>query len=286
VSGDRRVTGLVNLAAAILVVAALYWAREVLVPFALAVVLSFLLGPVVGWLQRYRVHRAAAVMLTVLMVFGATGLLGWVVYGQFRELAAVLPQYRETIREKVETARRALEPSMKASKTVADIGAQLAPPDQKAAPQDVTDVRVVEPPRDAGDVIHDVVTPTLSVLVTAAMVIVFTFVMLLRRGDLRDRFIRLAGDGRILVTTQALDETAQRVSSYLGRLLLVNGIYGTAMALGLWALDVPKRAALGRALGRAALHPLRRARGFAAAFPVLTSLATSRAGRSRCSCSG
>ena len=238
-SGDRRVTGLVNLAAAILVVAALYWAREVLVPFALAVVLSFLLGPVVGWLQRYRVHRAAAVMLTVLMVFGATGLLGWVVYGQFRELAAELPQYRESIREKADAARRVFEPSVKASKTMANLGAELAPAGEKAEAAEVMPVRVVEPPRDAVDMIHDVVTPTLGVLVTVAMVIVFTFVMLLRRGDLRDRFIRLAGDGRILVTTQALDEAAQRVSSYLGRLLLVNGVYGTAMAIGLWALDVP-----------------------------------------------
>ena len=273
-SGDRRVTGLVNLAAAILVVAALYWAREVLVPFALAVVLSFLLGPVVVRLQRYRVHRVAAVVLTVLMVFGAMGLLGWVVYGQFRGLAAVLPQYRESIQAKVETARRAIEPSVKASKTVADLGAQLAPADQAVKSRDVTDVRVVEPPRDAVDVIHDVVSPMLGALLTAGMVIVFTFVMLLRRGDLRDRFIRLAGDGRILVTTQALDEAAQRVSSYLGRLLLVNGIYGTAMALGLWALGVPNALLWGALSGALRFIPYA-GPWIAAAFPVLTSLATS-----------
>ena len=273
-SGDRRVTGLVNLAAAILVVAALYWAREVLVPFALAVVLSFLLGPVVGWLQRYRVHRAAAVMLTVLMVFGATGLLGWVVYGQFRELAAELPQYRESIREKADAARRVFEPSVKASKTMANLGAELAPAGEKAEAAEVMPVRVVEPPRDAVDMIHDVVTPTLGVLVTVAMVIVFTFVMLLRRGDLRDRFIRLAGDGRILVTTQALDEAAQRVSSYLGRLLLVNGVYGTAMAIGLWALDVPNALLWGALAGALRFIPYA-GPWIAAAFPVLTSLAIS-----------
>jgi predicted PurR-regulated permease PerM len=267
----NRLTGLLTLVVAAIVVAALYFAQEVLIPFALAVVLSFLIGPIVARLQRWRVHRVAAVLLAMITILGATGLLGWFVAGEFREIAAMLPQYRQGISAKIESARRALEPSVNASKTVADIGAELTEDD--AAPE-ATPVRVVDGPTDPVEVIRDVLSPTLDILFAAAMVLVFTFVMLLRRGDLRDRFIRLVGDGRIPVTTQALDEAAELVSRYLGRMLLVNSIYGAALAIGLWALDVPSALLWGVLATLLRFIPYL-GPWIAAAFPILTVFATS-----------
>ena len=268
----NRLTGLLTLAAAAIVVAALYFAQEVLIPFALAVVLSFLIGPLVARLQRWGVHRVAAVLLSMVTILGATGLVGWFVAGQFREIAAMLPQYRHGISAKIESARRALEPSVNASKTVADIGAELTEEDPEE-PQ-ATPVRVVEEPRDPIEVINDVLSPTLDILFAAAMVVVFTFVMLLRRGDLRDRFIRLVGDGRIPVTSQALDEAADLVSRYLGRMLLVNSIYGAALAAGLWALDVPNALLWGVLATLLRFIPYL-GPWIAAAFPILTVFAMS-----------
>ena len=267
----NRATGLLTLAAAAIVVAALYFAQEVLIPFALAVVLSFLIGPLVARLQRWGVHRVAAVLLSMITILGATGLLGWFVAGQFREIATMLPQYRHGITAKIESARRALEPSVSASKTVADIGAELT---EDTTTPEATPVRVVEGPRDPVEVIRDVLSPTLDILFAAAMVLVFTFVMLLRRGDLRDRFIRLVGDGRIPVTTQALDEAAELVSRYLGRMLLVNSIYGAALAAGLWALDVPSALLWGVLATLLRFIPYL-GPWIAAAFPILTVFATS-----------
>src|SRR3954453_2419380 len=62
--------------------------------------------------------------------------------------------------------------------------------------------------------------------------------MLLGREDLRDRVIRLIGQGRINVTTQAMDEAATRISRYLIAQCIVNGTYGLAISLGLWLIGL------------------------------------------------
>src|SRR5688500_2771305 len=62
--------------------------------------------------------------------------------------------------------------------------------------------------------------------------------MLLGREDLRDRVIRLIGQGRINVTTQAMDEAATRISRYLLAQAIVNGTYGIAISLGLWLIGL------------------------------------------------
>jgi predicted PurR-regulated permease PerM len=66
----------VTFAGAVLVVVVLYWAQGVLVPFALAILLTFVLAPPVSWLQRW-IGRVAAVLLVATLVFAALGLAGW-----------------------------------------------------------------------------------------------------------------------------------------------------------------------------------------------------------------
>src|SRR4051812_8837007 len=88
-----------------MVVAALYFGREVLRPIALAILLSFLLSPLVTRLERRRVPRAAAVLGVVLLAFGVVGGVGWIVYGQMADLADKLPEYKENIETKVRAVR-------------------------------------------------------------------------------------------------------------------------------------------------------------------------------------
>src|SRR3954471_2011392 len=83
----------------VLVVVVLYWAQAVLVPFALAVLLTFVLTPPVTWLQRW-VGRVPAVLLVVTLVFAAIGLVGWGLTTQVTRLAEDLPGYRANIRTK------------------------------------------------------------------------------------------------------------------------------------------------------------------------------------------
>ena len=80
-TGGPSLSGTLTVLVSGVVVAVLYFAREILVPFALAVLLSFLLAPAVRWLQGIGAGRAAAVAITALVAFVA-------IFG----LAAILTQ--------------------------------------------------------------------------------------------------------------------------------------------------------------------------------------------------
>src|SRR5262245_7522434 len=91
--GWSRVT---MLASVVLVVAILYFAREILIPLALAVMLSFVLAPLVLRLQRWGLARIPAIIVVLILSFSALTLIGWVVVGQVIELGNELPKYRHT----------------------------------------------------------------------------------------------------------------------------------------------------------------------------------------------
>lgn len=89
------------------------------------------------------------------------------------------------------------------------------------------------------------VTPLVHPLVTTFIVVIFLVFMLLGREDLRDRGLRLAGSGRMHVTTTAMEDASRRVSRYLQMQLVVNVSYGTVVGLLLWWIGVPNPALWG-----------------------------------------
>ncbi|TAJ23420.1 MAG: AI-2E family transporter, partial [Planctomycetota bacterium] len=265
---------LLTLAAVVVVVAALYFARGVLIPFALALLVSFLLTPLVTRLQRWRFPRVLAVVTAVLLVTVAAGSTSWLVVGQVRDVTSSLTEYRQNVRGKLATLHGAFaRPVEKALKTVESFEADLAPAPQPSGAA-VQPVRIVEPARGPLEVLFDASRPAVGMLLTAALVLLFAFMMLLRRDDLGDRFIRIMGSGQILVTTRALEEAGQKVSSYLWRLLLLNGLQGFAVALGLLWIGVPNALLWGLLSAILRFIPYL-GPWVAAAFPVLTSLAVS-----------
>src|SRR4030095_9418658 len=90
-----------------LVVAALYWLQAVLIPVALAVLLTFLLSPVVGILQRRRLGRVPAGLVTVLLAFSILGGVGWALTHQLITLANELPRYSLNIHQRIADLRGA-----------------------------------------------------------------------------------------------------------------------------------------------------------------------------------
>jgi predicted PurR-regulated permease PerM len=236
--GYQRV---ITLAASVLAVVALYLAKGVLIPFALAMLVSFLLAPLVSRLQRWGFNRVAAVVTVVVLMFGATGASSWILVGQFREVTTKLSEYRQNIQEKLATLRGAVaRPLQAAMESVQDLGSDVDPAAKPAtAAPPIQTVRIAEPPRGGFEILRDALLPSLDGLVTAAMALLFAFVMLMRRDDLGDRFIRIVGHGRVLVTTRALEEAAQRVSSYLWRLLVLNTLHGLVIGVGLALIGVP-----------------------------------------------
>jgi predicted PurR-regulated permease PerM len=219
-----------------LVVAALYWLQAVLIPMALAVLLTFLLSPVVGILQRRRLGRVPAVLVTVLLAFSILGGIGWTLTHQLVTLANELPRYSLNIHQRIADLRGAsrggsVEKVQKALEKVVD---EL----QKTGTEAVTgpkSVAVVLEPRSI--FVH---LPTLLQALASAMVVtVLAIFMLLERRELRDRVILLIGYRRMTATTRALDEAGARISRYLLMQSIISGSFGVAVGLGLFLIGIP-----------------------------------------------
>jgi predicted PurR-regulated permease PerM len=247
----RSLAAWLRFAGFVLVVAVLYWAQAVLVPVALAILITFVLSAPVIALQRW-IGRVPAVLVVVALVFTALGLAGWGVTRQMSHLADDLPRYRANIRQKVADVRGASRHGSveRVQETVKEIQKEIAPPESPAG--NVREPVVVQSQQVATlTSFPSWVGPAVGPLSTAGFVITLVIFMLLEREDLRGRVLGLVGRGHLAVTTKALDEAARRVSRQLLMQTLVNTIYGITIGVGLWAIGVPYPllwAALGAAL--------------------------------------
>jgi predicted PurR-regulated permease PerM len=234
-----------------LTIAALYFGRDIFLPFALAVLLGFMLAPLVEWLRRARMPRAPAVLLVVASVVALIGGLSALVGSQVVSIANNLPTYQKTMQEKIRSIRTAAPGGGAIDRTAAMVQALGRELSDSAAPpaanksgtaartkKEPIPVRIEPGEQQPLEMVQTVIGPLLGPIGTAGLVIIFIFFVLLEPSDLRDRFIRLAG-GDLHRTTEALGEAAQRVSRYLLMQLIVNATYGVPVGIGLYFIGVP-----------------------------------------------
>jgi predicted PurR-regulated permease PerM len=229
----------------VLIVACLYWAQAVLMPVALAVLLTFMLSPLVTRLQRSHVPRVIAVLGVVTLALAAVGGVGFVLARQVSSLAVELPRYQSNIKRKMTDVRllgrqsgieRVQETMTKAAGEVErEVGRGAgAPPAPKATP-----VFIVGDPASTIRDLPTLVAPWLEPLSRAGLVVLLVPFMLLAREEMRNRLIRLIGFGRLALTTRALDEAGERVTSYLLTQSLLNTTFAALAAIGLHLMGVP-----------------------------------------------
>ena len=259
----------ITFAGSVLIVVVLYWAQAVLVPIALAVLISFVLAPPVTWLERW-LGRVPAVLVVVTLLFVVLGLAGWGLARQMGNLAEDLPRYRVNILAKIADVRGAGKGGTveKLQETIEEIKTDLGKtevPKGKPAPPPV----VVTSERVSG---FGWLEPIMAPLGTASLVIVLVIFILLERRDLRDRLIGLFGHGRLTVTTKAFDEAGSRVSRQLLMQSLASLVYGVVAGVGLYLLGVPYPLVWG-ALGAALRYIPYVGPMIGAAGPILASLA-------------
>lgn len=229
---------LVTMAATVvtaIVLGALYWARSIFIPIALAIFLSFVLGPLVLWLQRRGLGRTAAVIFVVAVVLlGSIG-IGAIVVQQVSLLADSLPDRAEAIKGKVVAAKTWLvgDGNSRFAQLVDDVAAVIKPP---RSPQQT--VVVDNGGSDLTTQAGIFLTPVAEFLGQAAFTFILTIFMLLRREDLRNRMIRLLGDGKVTTTTKAVDDASKRISRYLLAQLTINTGFGVVITLALFLLGV------------------------------------------------
>jgi predicted PurR-regulated permease PerM len=265
----------------------LYFGREIIIPIALAILLSFVLAPLVGLLQRLRVPRGLAVVSVVIIAFALIFAMGSLLATQLTQLAQDLPKYQSTITEKIQSfrdttaGRGTLE---RASGMLKDLSKELDKPKdaasalgagaspKAAAPLTPVPVEVRQPDPGALESLQSLITPLLHPLATTGIIVIFVIFILLQREDLRNRLIRLAGSHDLQRTTAALDDAASRLSRLFLIQLLLNGSFGIVIGLGLWLIGVPSAILWGILAAVLRFVPYIGA-AIAAAFPLALSLA-------------
>ena len=221
----------------VLIVAVLYWAQAILVPVALAVLLSFVLTPVVTPLQRW-FGRLPGLLMVTIAVFVLLAAAGWGLNTQITSVLDEFPAYRDNIRQRVRDIRGAGRGGSveKLQKTVEGIQQDI---ERDKRPSGTTrDPVVTKPAPPAGSWFPSTAT-LLAHLATAGIVAVLIVFMLLERQDLRNRVLSVFGHGHLALTTRALDEAAERVGRYLQRQVLINLTFGVGVAVGLTLIGVP-----------------------------------------------
>ena len=296
-------SGAERLQVAAIVVAVLYFAREMLIPVVLAVLLSFVLAPLVRALGHLRVPRVAAVLLVVALGFSVILGLGTVMGRQASSLAANLPAYKVTVAEKLEGLRGAGGPLDRLTGVLQELGSTVSP---GAAPAEGPpgDAPRADPPRGSApaaggaapslgaagdsprpvpveihtpdpppvDLLQRVAEPLLAPLATIGIVVILVIFILLYREDLRDRIIRLAGARDLHRTLAAMDDAAYRLSRYFLAQVGLNSGFGLFIAAGLWLIGIPNPLLWGVIAGVMRFVPFIGA-WIAAAFPMVLALA-------------
>jgi predicted PurR-regulated permease PerM len=253
---------LVAVVVAAIVVTTLYFAHDVLIPITLAVLLSFVLSPLVDLLRRIGLWPAPAVGLSVLVALGAIGLTGALLGNQAAALSADVPRYVEAIEVKL-TRVQVLAISRLASFThlITGVMPETAPaPPRTVAPrsektgsrgsladteQQPVVVEVAPPKSSPLAVARAIIEPVLGPLENTVIVLVVAIFILMQREDLRDRFIRVFGATDLHRTTMAIDDAGQRLSRYFVSQLAVNTCFGLVIGTGLWLIGIPSAALWG-----------------------------------------
>jgi len=249
-------SGMALLAAMAAVVAALYFGQDILIPLALAILLSFMLAPIATRLRRWGLGRVPSVIAVVLLVLVVLTGVGSIVAGQLVSLAGNISLYEWNLRSKIRSFSEAIPSGGVVDRTTQMLrdlrkeieeatkeaegggSGQASLPGQPEAVEPVP-VEVQQPGVPPLEALQQFAGPLVEPVATAGIVLVFVVFMLLQREDLRDRVIRLVGSGDVRRTTEAMDDAGKRISRYLLMQLIINVLYGVPVGVGLYFIGVP-----------------------------------------------
>jgi len=248
---DAQLRFAASAVAAAVLVAAVYFARPILVPLALAILLAFALAPVVALLRRLGAGRVFSVLLTTVLAIAVIGTVVLFIATQLAHLAADIPHYERNVAHKLHTLQSSVMSNGLIGRTSSllnnlnnqlasgQVAREVTPETSGANEGRPIPVVIRQPSASPLQIIENIVRPLLDPLATAGIAVIFVVFILLQKEDLRDRFIWVAGTGDLQRAKIALDEGASRVSRYLLSQTAVNTVFGALIGAGLWIIGVP-----------------------------------------------
>lgn len=236
----RWSTGIVLL----VITAILYVGRDIFLPMAVALLLSFAIAPIVSFLRRRSVPRVVAVVMSVASAFALIGAFGVLFATQVANLAEQIPGYQANIVEKIRSLREIEAGSGlidRLTGAVQRVGAEIEKGAQagEALRQNPPLPVEIVAPQSPMTTLKNIIVPMIDPFVTAGLILVVVIFVLLDRENLRDRFIRLVGFSDLHRTTEALEDAGRRVSRYLLMQLVVNTLYAIPVTIVLALIGIP-----------------------------------------------
>jgi predicted PurR-regulated permease PerM len=236
-SSNPVVNGAAGLIVATIVILGLYGGRDLLVPLALAGILSFILFPLVRRLIDWGVPQGLAVTLVVTVLIAAvTG--GITLAGhQVAQLLEEVPRHETNLREKARHVHSLLGGAgiwQRAIETMRNVEQEVHDPETETKPLKI-EVAADRPL----SVFLEYTRSTLPSIATAGLSLVMTIFILLQYGELRDRVLRLMGVAEIGRSTQALSEASYDLAHFLLLQTGLNVSFGVFIAAALWLIGIP-----------------------------------------------
>jgi predicted PurR-regulated permease PerM len=238
-----EVTKLVAFAYLVLILCAFAWAKEFLLPIVLAILISFLLAPVVSRLERWGFHPVLAVLSVATFSFAILGALCTTMSMESLDLVNALPKYRDNIHAKWAGIQHGpsgpLNLALKNIGSIVDDLSKVSGSSGSAQSPAATKVQIVNGADNTLELVRNSVTPVFGPIAEFAVIVVLVVFILLERKRFRVRFLRLIGHSRLATTTLAVDEAGSRISGFLFGQLMVNGAYSVVLAIGLSLIGIP-----------------------------------------------
>jgi predicted PurR-regulated permease PerM len=214
-----------------IILALLYLGRSVLIPLALAIMLSLLVAPLIRALRRLRIGKTSSVLIAVAALtvigVGAAAALGT----QILHIAESLPQYESNVKRKLKTLEQVT------------IGPMVRLHVEHSRPTAAPEVPTLQSPEFESQPLRLVwrfLTVIWRPVQFADIVLLVLIFVLLEHESLRDRFIRIAGANDIRSATLALNDVGERLSRYFVSQFAVNLAFGLTIWISLSLLRLPQ----------------------------------------------
>jgi predicted PurR-regulated permease PerM len=236
-SGIVRVAALTILGA--VAILALWVGQDVLIPAAIAVLLAFILSPIVSRVERL-LPAPFAVGMVVLGALVTAALLTVLVMTQLAEVAGSLAEYQANLQRKIQDIR-GLSQSSGAVNRFMSLVASLAHDFSAGSESAQQQVIQVQSGSDFASVAA-FVAPLLHPVLNVGIAVILVVFILLDRDHLSDQFVRLFGASDVHATSVALGDAAERVARALSLQLLTNFGFSVVVGAGLLVLGMPNAA--------------------------------------------
>jgi predicted PurR-regulated permease PerM len=233
------VNGAAGLIIVALIIAGLYVGRDLLIPLALAGLLSLILAPLLRRLTDWGVPRGLAVALVIAAVI--TALTGGITLAgrEVAQLVEDVPRYESTLRDKARFMHSLFgAPGIwqRAAETLRNVEQEVRDPETETKP---LKIEVAQNSDWSLAALLNLTRSTLPSIQTAALALLFTIFILLQYGDLRDRTVRLMGTAEIGRSTQALSEAGSDLAQFFLLHASLNAAFGVVVGVALWAIGIP-----------------------------------------------